>query len=102
MTAPAFRSARFWGQLLRRDVVFEIVHAEGTAPALVREGRKEKGEGEREQWLVRKRKREGAPGSKTGLPLKHCSLSFASLRELTFSSPCLSLLPAPSSLAAWP
>lgn len=67
---------------------------------LLREGRKEKGEGEREQWLVRKR--EGAPGSKTGLPLKHCSLSFASLRELTFSSPCLSLLPAPSSLAAWP
>lgn len=64
-------------------------------------GGQEDREKEREQELV-KRGREGASGSEAGLPLKHCSLSFASLRKLSFSSRCLSLLLAASSLAAWP
>lgn len=85
--------------------MFEIVCAEGRVSALVREGRKEKGRGgterEREQELV-KRKREGASGCEAGLPLKHCSLSFASLRKLSFSSPRLSLFLVPFSLAALP
>lgn len=42
MTAPAFRAARFWGQLQRRDGVFESVLAEGRASELVREGRRKK------------------------------------------------------------
>lgn len=87
----------------------ETVCVEERALEPVREGRKEKGKGgaggqrerEREQELV-KRGREGASGSEAGLPLKHCSLSFASLRKLSFSSRCLSLLLAASSLAAWP
>lgn len=68
-----------------------------------REERKGEGvtEREREQELM-KRKREGASGNEAGLPLQHCSLSFASLRKLSFSSPCLSLLLIPSCLAAWP
>lgn len=58
MTAPAFRSARFWGQLLRRDVEFEIVRAEGTAPELVREGRKEK-RGGRKRTVACEKEKEG-------------------------------------------
>lgn len=64
-------------------------------------GGQEDREREREQELV-KRGREGASGSEAGLPLKHCSLSFASLRKLSFSSRCLSLLLAASTFAAWP
>lgn len=87
----------------------ETVCVEERALEPVREGRKEKGKGggqedrerEREQELV-KRGREGASGSEAGLPLKHCSLSFASLRKLSFSSRCLSLLLAASTFAAWP
>lgn len=49
MPAPAFCAARFWGQLLRRDGVHEIVRAEGRASELVREGRKEEGRGEQRE-----------------------------------------------------
>lgn len=102
MTAPAFRCARFRGRLLWRDVVFEIVCAEGTASALVRGGREEKkrkkkkvggGEGRDTRSLWQREGGEGAPGSRTGIPLKHCSLSLASLRELSSSSTCLFLSP---------
>lgn len=101
MTAPAFRCARFRGQLLWRDVVFEIVCAEGTASALVRGGREErkkrkkkkKGEGRGTGSLWEREGGEGAPGSRTGIPLKHCSLSLASLRELSSSSTCSFLSP---------
>lgn len=41
----SLRTARFWGQLPRRDGVFEIVYVEGRASEPVREGRKEKGRG---------------------------------------------------------
>lgn len=77
MTAPAFRTTRFWEQFQRRDGVFEIVRVERRVSQLVREVSREKGEGgterEREQEPV-KRKREGASGRESGLPLKHCSL----------------------------
>lgn len=69
--------------------MFEIVRVDERASELVREERKEKGRGrterESEQELV-KRKREGASGSEAGLPLKYCSLSFASLRKLSLFS----------------
>lgn len=89
----------------------ETVCVEERALEPVREGRKEKGKGGAGGQRERKRTgaceereggREGASGSEAGLPLKHCSLSFASLRKLSFSSRCLSLLLAASSLAAWP
>lgn len=74
----------------------------GEHQSLWGKGGKKKGEGEREQELVRKRRREGASGSRTGLPLKHCSLSFCFSEETVFLfSPCPSLLLVPS-LAAWP
>lgn len=49
--------------------------------------------------IERERKREGASGSDFGIPLKHCSLSFASLRKQGSPSYCLL---TPSSPAALP
>lgn len=61
--------------------------------------RKGEREGKRGGGILRERKKEGASGSNSGLPLKHCSLSFASLRKQGCPSCCLTLL-LTSSVAA--